>query len=298
MELLQLRYFQIAAKYQHMTKAAANLNISQPALSKTIARLEAELGVSLFYRKGKSIHLNDFGKVFLERVNGMFLEVNEGISQINDMSSLENGKIKLAMTLPHITPMFLSEFLNKHPNVKINHNQASSSEMQSKLEKAELDICISTSRIDSSNIEWIPLIDEEIFLSVPLNHRLANRKSIDLEEVAEEKFIGLQQGYGFRDITDQFCKEAGFTPNTTVELEESWAVQKLVELGNGIAFIPSLSILRDSAPNTHRIKITNPDCKRTIGMAWNKNHYLSQAAIEFREFTMTFFKNIVNSYYL
>lgn len=298
MELLHLKYFQAAAKFEHMTRAAAALNISQPALSKTIARLEDDLGAPLFHRKGKQIYLNEFGKVFLERVNRIFLEINEGILQVNDMNSPEKGVISVAMTLPHITPKFLGDFLKDHPHVRIKQQQASSPEMLSLLENAEIDICISTSPIIGSDIEWVPLMEEDIFLSVPYTHRLANRETINLDEVSDENFIGLQQGYGFRDITDKFCKEAGFTPNTTIELDESWTIQKLVELGYGIAFIPSLSILQDSAPNTVRIKISNPECKRIIGVAWNRNHYLSKAAIEFRQFSIHFFRNIAKSYYL
>ena len=197
-------------------------------------------------------------------MNRIFLEINEGILQVNDMNSPEKGVISVAMTLPHITPKFLGDFLKDHPHVRIKQHQASSPEMLSLLENAEIDICISTSPIIGSDIEWVPLMEEDIFLSVPYTHRLANRETINLDEVSDENFIDCGIGYGFRDITDKFCKEAGFTPNTTIELAESWTIQKLVELGYGIAFIPSLSILQDSAPNTVRIKISNPECKRII----------------------------------
>ncbi|MCM3568101.1 LysR family transcriptional regulator [Neobacillus mesonae] len=298
MELLQLKYFQVAAKFEHMTKAAAELNISQPALSKTISRLEDDLGAPLFHRQGKQIHLNEFGKTFLARVNRIFFEVDEGIRQVNDMNSLERGIISLAMTLPHIMPKFLGDFLTNFPDVKIKHYQASSSGMKSLLENAEIDICISTSPISGRDIEWVPLIEEEIFLSVPPNHQLANRESINLDEVSEENFINLQSGYGFRDITDKFCMEAGFKPNTTIELEESSAMQQLVELGFGISFIPSLSLLKGASFKIVPIRISKPVCKRTIGIAWNKNHYLSKAAIQFREYSIDFFKNTAKTLYL
>lgn len=298
MELLQLKYFQVAAKFEHMTKAAAELNISQPALSKTISRLEDDLGAPLFHRQGKQIHLNEFGKTFLERVNRIFFEVDEGIRQVNDMNSLERGIISVAMTIPHIMTKFLAEFLRDYPNVKIKHYSVSSSEMRCLLENASLDICLSTHPITGPDIEWVPLIEEEIFLSVPTNHRLANRESINLDEVSEENFINLQPGYGFRDITDKFCMEAGFKPNTTIELEESGAIQQLVELGFGISFLPSLSILKDSSLKTVPIRISKPVCKRTIGIAWNRKHYLSKAAIQFREFSIDFFKKTVKTFYL
>ncbi|MBB6446208.1 LysR family transcriptional regulator [Bacillus benzoevorans] len=298
MELLQLRYFLTAAKYEHMTKAAAELNISQPALSKMIGRLEDELGAPLFHRQGKQIYLNEFGKAFQERVKRIFLEINEGILQVQELNSPEKGIISIAMTLPHIMAKFLGDFLKDHPQVKIKHKQASISEMKYLLENAEVDLCISTSPIIGDYIEWVPLREEEIFLSIPADHRLAKHKTIDLREVSNERFINLPKGYGFRDITDKFCKEVGFTPNVAIEVEESWAIQQLVELGHGISFIPNLSILRNPTTNTARIKISHPTgCKRVIGISWNKNHYLSKSAINFREFCIDFFKHKVKDYY-
>ncbi len=73
MELLQLKYFQTVARLEHMTKAAEELHIAQPSLSKTIARLEKDLGVPLFDRQGRQITLNSFGKVFLKRVERIFM---------------------------------------------------------------------------------------------------------------------------------------------------------------------------------------------------------------------------------
>ena len=124
------------------------------------------------------------------------------------MNSPDKGIISIAMTLPHILSKFFGNFLKDHPQVKIKHKQASISEMKFLLENAEIDICISTSPITGENIEWVPLREEEIFLSVPTTHRLSNHKTIDLREVSNETFINLPQGYGFRDITDKFCKSA------------------------------------------------------------------------------------------
>lgn len=298
MEISHLKYFKMAAKYESMTKAAAELNISQPALSKTISRLEEYLGAPLFFRNGKQIRLNNFGRTFLERVNRIIYEVDESVRAIKDMNSLDSGVVAFSMTLPHILPTFLGEFLKNYPNVKIDQNQASSAEMKEMLDNAKLDLCISTTPIEGSNIMWEPLIEEKIYLSVPYGHRLANRKSVKLSELKNERFIGLKKGYGFRDITDFHCNKAGFTPQTDIELEESSSIQILVELGFGVAFIPSLSILKDSAPKTTRVKIEDDQCKRMIGIAWNPIQYQSKAAIAFREFTIHFFKDLAQDYYL
>lgn len=89
MELLQLKYFQTVARLEHMTKAAEELHIAQPSLSKTIARLEKDLGVPLFDRQGRQITLNPFGKVFLKRVERIFHELSEGEREIKDLANLQ-----------------------------------------------------------------------------------------------------------------------------------------------------------------------------------------------------------------
>ncbi|MFJ7685510.1 LysR substrate-binding domain-containing protein [Peribacillus butanolivorans] len=132
-----------------------------------------------------------------------------------------------------------------------------------------------------TTLNGCPYLEEEIFLSVPPSHHLAKQKSIALHEAANEPFFSRTSGYGFRDVTDEYCREADFEPYTPIELEEAGAILRLVEMGMGVSFTPQLSLLRQSMPKTVQIPIT----------------YLSQAAIDFREFTSGFFKHEVSKYF-
>lgn len=91
MELLQLHYFQTVARMEHMTKAAKELRIAQPALSKTIARLEEDLGVPLFDRQSRQIKLNSFGKAFLKSVDTALSALEEGRREVSDLAGMERG---------------------------------------------------------------------------------------------------------------------------------------------------------------------------------------------------------------
>ena len=95
MDLLQLRYFRVVARVEHMTKAAQELFIAQPSLSKTIRRLEKEIGVPLFDQQGRTIRLNQFGKAFLEHIERLFRELEEGQREVRDMAGLEQGEVSL-----------------------------------------------------------------------------------------------------------------------------------------------------------------------------------------------------------
>ena len=100
MELLQLRYFQVVATNQHITQSAAQLHVSQPAISTVITRLENELGAPLFERSGRTIVLNQYGKSFLSHVNKILLEIDNAKKEISDLSQNEDKSITLSVTSP------------------------------------------------------------------------------------------------------------------------------------------------------------------------------------------------------
>ncbi len=189
MEFLQLNYFQTVAKLEHMTQAAKQLHVSQPALSKIISRLEKELGVQLFDRKKHSIRLNENGRAFLKRVERILHEAKQGTKEVQDLNGLKERSVSVSMALPHILPFFFSDYLKKYPDGHIKHFTASANEMAHQLEQGFVDLCISTSPIEGEGIKWMPLMEEDIYLSVPLSHRLSERKEIMLSEAAGEMFI-------------------------------------------------------------------------------------------------------------
>jgi DNA-binding transcriptional LysR family regulator len=290
MEMLHLKYFMIVARYEHITHAAEELHISQPSLSKVIARLEEELGVMLFDRQGRNIHINSYGKAFLKRVERMFLELEDGKKELAEMSGLEQGKISLAWTNLVLLPKILQGFLKEYPSVSIRQIMASTLEMKHQLESGIIDLCISSPPMEGSRIICQPLYTHDFLLAVPKNHRLAEKDSIDLAEVATEHFVSTKQGYGYRDITDKFCHEAGFVPNIVFEGDVAVSLISLVNAGLGVAFMPSPIIKDYTAELPKLLRINKPICQRTIGLAYLEGHYLSKAAWQFRQYIIDYFK--------
>ncbi|MFP5114581.1 LysR family transcriptional regulator [Bacillaceae bacterium C204] len=289
MELLQLQYFQTVARLEHMTKAAEELQIAQPSLSKTIARLEEDLGVPLFDRKNRQLRLNDYGKLFLDRVNRIFLELNEGKREIEERAHQGQTQITLAVSIPRVLPELLSSFLKYFPDVKFQQVLASTSLMKSQLEKAEIDFCISSVPIEGTEIIWEPLMTEEIYLIVPPEHELSSKENIYLSEVKNEPFISMNTGFGFRNLTDEFCREAGFVPSIAFEGDEPGVIGDLVRKGLGIAFIPEISWFHHTNPFPNKLRIIEPKCQRTIGLGWSKRRYLTEAGQQFRQYVIEYF---------
>lgn len=289
MDFLQLKYFQEVAKHQHLTKAAQALNVSQPALSKTISKLEMRLGYQLFDRTGRQIRLNSLGQAYLKTVDTIFMELQKSEKELAFLTEKQNRLISVAVTIPTILPELLGGFLKTNPQAQFRQYQAFAQRMQSQLESGEIDVGISTFPIQGENIEWYPIIEEEILLAVPLTHPLALRKSIELTEVRNDPFIVMPPGYGFRDLTENLCAKAGFYPDFAFEGDETGVTYELVEKGLGIAFSPSLiRSKRISSLQLTELKISEPKCTRSVGIVWHKERSQTDTVKEFIAYTIAF----------
>ncbi|PJI06866.1 MULTISPECIES: LysR family transcriptional regulator [Clostridium] len=289
MDLLQLKYFKTVAKFENVTKAANELYIAQPALSKTISHLEKELGVRLFDRRGKYIHLNKYGRTFLEKVNIALAALEDGRREIKDLQGKEFGDIRLVfLAASTIIPELISEFCKLHPHISFQLFQ----HFLRDANNSDFDLCISSSYEDKEKNNSMALLTEEIYLAVPLNHSLAKKKSISLTEVSNENFISLKQGKELRKITDGFCKKAHFSPKVIFESDDPATVRGLIKAGQGVAFIPQVSWGGSVGSSMAFLHIKEPECKRTIFISWDKKRYLSKASLLFRKFAVDYFKKL------
>ncbi|WP_068777308.1 LysR family transcriptional regulator [Paenibacillus sp. FJAT-26967] len=288
MEMLQLRYFLTVARLEHITRAAEELRIAQPALSKTIARLEEDLGTPLFDRQGRNIRLNPYGRAFLAKTQAALQLLEEGRREVADMAGLEQGRIHLALTNMEQIREPLKEFLSRHPQVHFHIRQASMEEMDQLIETNETDFYMTAMALHHPGIRQMPLLKEEVYLAVPPGHRLAGRGSINLIEAADESFVGYKEGHPLRKMNDEFCRHAGFVPKVVCEVEDPASIADLVRSGFGIAFIGSCRSSEDL--KLIKLSVNKPICQRTFHIAWLDNRYLSKAAIAFREFLLQHFE--------
>ncbi|AQR96860.1 LysR family transcriptional regulator [Clostridium saccharoperbutylacetonicum] len=292
MELIQLRYFLIVAQLEHITQAAEILHISQPSLSRTISRLENELGVKLFNRQGRQIKLNEYGTSFQIRVKKIFKEIDNGIDEIKNLSSSKKQTISIAVSSARIVSDLLIRFAKQHPEIYLRQTLVPTNDMAHLLETRKVDFCISTSPVEHPEVEFLPLIEEEVFLGVSLSHPLAKCKSILLKDVANEAFISLIKGYGLREITDSFCEKAGFSPNIMFEVDDPSSIGAFVLAGLGVAFIPEPVFHHYKSLPIVKLQIKEPICRQTIGLYWNKDRYFSKALFYFSEFIKSYFETL------
>ncbi|CAM3399111.1 LysR family transcriptional regulator [Paenibacillus lupini] len=290
MELLQLQYFITVARMEHVTEAARSLHVTQSSLSKTIQRLEEDLGSPLFDRTGRKMRLNAYGHSFLRRAERALFELEQGRQEIKDLTSLEHSTLELAVTTASTLPNILREFRKKMPNVQFHVQMLNTQEMVTLLQRGEVDFGLSSPPLQSDDIECQVVYVDPMLIAVPMGHRLANKKSISLIELKDEWFVGVKRGYGARDLVDALCESAGFVPQYVYEGDEPARLSALVEAGIGIAFIPSSA--RNSKGDIQYISVEDHELAREIALLSHKNRYFTHAAKEFREVVIAYFEEL------
>jgi len=289
-ELLQLEYFQAVARVEHITATARSLHVTQSSLSRTIVRLEQDVGAPLFDRVGRSVRLNDFGRAFLQRVDKALWELEQGRQAVADMVGAEYGTVSLGVNTAHMLPDVLREFRRQRPHAQFHVEQLPTDAMQARMEQGELDFCLSAPPLMGPDIACEPVLTDMIYVIVPPSHPLAERRSIGLAELQDEAFVGLKKGYGMRDLMDQYCQRAGFVPRHTFEGDEPTTLRGLVRRELGIAFVPGSSRNHSTEEDGVYLRI-EPECQRITGLSWHRDRYLSLAAQEFRQMVMAYFHN-------
>ncbi len=264
MELQQLQYFLVAAKYEHITKAANSLHIAQPALSQSIKRLEAELDVKLFDRKKGGITLSDTGKVLVQELQPIMKSLDNLPKKLVEISKKQHQTIHLNVLAASIlVTNCIIKYKAKHPEVNFQFVQSQST--------TDYDLCITaTLPRKDPGVNQITL-EETFFLAVPSDSKYAKYKEIDLADVSEEGFIVMADTRPIRSICDQFCLEAGFTPDIVFESVNFESVRSLISAGLGVGFWPEYSWETTGAFNNMTLlPIKSPECKRNIIIAHNK----------------------------
>lgn len=287
MDLLQLRYFQTVARYEHISRAAEELRVAQPSLSRTIARLEAELGTPLFDRQGRRIRLNQYGAIFLRHVERALSELDDGRRALRDARDTGLGRVSVASeTLLTITHL-LGHFRAAHPRADVRLFQSTAEDMERRLRAGEVDFCVASQPLTGTNLESIELAREEVLLAVPRGHRLDGRESVTIREIADEPFVSTRPGHWQRALLDRLFAAEGLRPLLSCESDEPAVSQDMISAGLGIGLIPAMSRQTgtDALIPVAWVHLDAPGCQRVITLVWNRDTYLSEGALKFREFT-------------
>ncbi|MFE0046138.1 LysR family transcriptional regulator [Streptomyces albireticuli] len=287
MDLLSLRYFQVVARHQHISRAAEELRVAQPSVSRTIIRLESELGIPLFDRQGRRIRLNEHGAAFLRRVERALAELDDARREMADAAGDGPGRVAVAAeTLLQLAGV-LPAFRERRPGVEVRLFQAPLESMRRHLRSAEVDFALASQPLAGPELCSVELAREEVLLAVPPGHPLAGRERVTVAELAGEEFVSTRAGHWQRSLLERLFAREGLAPRVVCEGDEAAATPELIGAGLGIGLMPAVArrTLGERSPVTW-LRLDAADCHRTLTLVWREGAHLSPAALEFRRLAM------------
>lgn len=283
MNIFHLRYFVTLAHLEHYTKAAAQLNTTQPNLSYAISSIESELGVSLFEKDGRNIVLTKCGKDFLIDVEQALSILDNSIHKMQ-LTGCGEGQIELGflrtLGIEYI-PQTLSDFL-KTPNgksVKFNFHDGITADLIPMLKEKICDVVFCSYAESEPDVEFVPVATQDLVLIVPNNHPLSDRSEIDLVHTLPYPQIFFNNRSGLRSIINQLFEKINGQPIIAMEIEEDQVIAGFVASGFGIAIVPDMPLL-NQLPVTKLI-IKHPSWERRFYMAYMKNQYQTPVIANF-----------------
>jgi len=285
MDYHQLKYFQKLADIGNYTKSADELDLSQSALSRSILRLEEEIGVPLLQRKSRGVILNRYGKIFLKSVNKALSEIDEAKQEITNLVDPTQGTISLGFIQPlgsSYIPDLISEFQKENPGIKFQLNQDNTRNILAGVESGEIDVGFCSPPEAREGISTMHIMDQELFLVVPKSHPLSNRKLIDLHEVAGDSFILYKSESSLHDVIAKLFQDAGFHPMMSFEVYDERTVAGLVGANLGVALIPFFPGL--DRKKVSQIPVGSPNCSVSNLMVYQTDGYISPVFAQFKSF--------------
>lgn len=285
MEWQQLEYFIAIAKQQHMTNAAKELSVTQPALSRSIATLEKEFGVELFERRGRNLVLNRYGQLLLGRAQTALLEIEKARQEIASLIHPLSGVLSLCF--PHILgaelfPAMLGAFREQYADIRFDLNQCTISELVSRIINNDSDFGLTTLESVNDAFHWHLIGISELYLAVPVHHPWAGKESIRLEELNEVRYVGLKPSCALSYTVEQLLARSRVEPDTVYRADELDMVAGLVAAGYGVSLLPKT--LGISNYPMAWVKVNDPESVITVGVVWKKDRQLTPVSEVFLSF--------------
>ncbi|PXY32423.1 LysR family transcriptional regulator [Prauserella muralis] len=268
-----------------VTAAARELGIPQPTASRRLAALGERLGAPVTVPDGRGIRLTRAGLLLADAAERALTALGTGVRLAREEIEPERGHVVLGflhLLGRSLVPRLLRGFRAAgHPHVRFSLVQGSRQDIVGRLSAGELDLALVAPPPADPALASAVLGEQELFVSVPEGHPLAQRDRVRVADLEHEVFVMLEPGYGLRQITDEACARAGFRPTVAFEGQESDTVRGLVAAGLGVALLPKFE--PGSPAGVTEVPL-EPTMTRAIGLVWPSGHPLAPAVAAFRDF--------------
>jgi DNA-binding transcriptional LysR family regulator len=293
-EALDLRAFVAVVDLEGFHRAAEALNLSQPALSRRIQRLEAAVGAALLERTTRRVALTTVGREFLPLVRRMLEEFDSSLFAMRDVGKQRRGQISLACVPTaafYFLPSVIARFNEQYPNIRFRILDLSANEGLESVARGEVEFGINLLGASDPELSFEPLIDDPFVLACRRDHPLAKRDLLTWSDLEGQPLVAVSRTSGNRIMLDAALVRAGVNLSWSYEVTHLSTSLGLVEAGLGISVLPKLATPQADHPIIVTRPIQNPEVSRTIGVVRRRGGRLAPAAERFLEMLLGTWRN-------
>ncbi len=284
MDLRSMQQMITIAEHGHMTRAAEDLGVTQPALSAALRKLEDELGTELFHRTGHGVEATEAGKVFVEHAKITLRASQQTAEAVRSLVGLETGSIRVgagATATGYLLPGAIQAVRKKHPGLRFSIREAGSSAVAQGVLSGELDLGVVTLPIEHPRADELMIVKEirdELMLIVPEGHALHGRKTFRWEELEGDAVIAFEAGSAVRKIIDQGAALHGVTLEVVMELRSIESIVQMVRANIGVGFVS-----KHGLPPGMGVQCRDGGLTRDLGVIRTLDRLPSRASAVFEE---------------
>ena len=287
MDVRDLQIFLSVAKHLNYTRAAEEVNLSQPSVSVRMRELERDLGTRLFEQLGKKIALTEAGELLVPYAGRVIAAMADAREAIDQLQGLERGSLRIgASTTPgmYLVPRTIAHYKRRYPKIDVHLTVKDTRQIEEGVIRNEFDFGFVGGHLAGDEVEVFPWMTDHLVLVVPSNHHLARKKSVKIADLRKQMFILREAGSATRAAVAHHLKKADLEVETVMEMENPESVKKAVQSGLGIAFISKFAVETElKAKSLVAVGVTGLDINRELKIVYRKDKHLGRAAQAFIE---------------
>lgn len=289
MNIPQIRYFVTAAQLQNLSKAADSLHLSQPSLSKSISKLEEELGAPLFERRGKRVVLNEAGERFLSSARTMLRTLDDTLLDLSELSAGDAARLTVGLfESDHLLSDCLVSFARICPQV--NYDLRCGIEGEELPDINRYDMLLYPDENRYRKFRGVFLRDEPYFLAVSAAHPLADRPAVLPQELNGESFVFLNRDKLYIEEPYYLCTGLNLSLRVRCLTDDREQHRQLIAAGLALGFVPEGCAERYRADRHIRlVRLSNAKFSRRMMVCFKRTKHLTALGRTFRSFVLDYF---------